>query len=191
MVVAHNMVSRFFVLQVMTGEEARFIDLARQTLMRLDTGSSEIRLWWPRRKLLIRRRGRRLSSLAPLFPGYVFLEAEDITDAVFRALRGCRGFVRFLLDNRDIRPLLDADLELIRHFLSFGEIVQPSRVEFDIENRIVVRDGPLKGLEGQIVKVDKRKRRAKVRLDMYEDSFFIDLGFEIMEPRRKETDVAS
>jgi transcriptional antiterminator NusG len=41
------------------------------------------------------------------------------------------------------------------------------------------------GLEGRIVKVDRRKGRAKIMLDLYNDSFSIDLGFEVigsMEP---------
>jgi transcriptional antiterminator NusG len=39
----------------------------------------------------------------------------------------------------------------------------------------------MKGLEGQIIKVDKRKKRAKIRLKLYEDSFPIDFGFELIE----------
>ncbi|MCL2557796.1 MAG: antitermination protein NusG, partial [Treponema sp.] len=40
---------------------------------------------------------------------------------------------------------------------------------------------PLKGLEGRIIKVDKRKKRAKIRLDLYDESFAIDLAFEIID----------
>jgi transcriptional antiterminator NusG len=38
------------------------------------------------------------------------------------------------------------------------------------------------GLEGNIIKVDKRKGRAKIKLDLYDDSFSIDLGFELIQP---------
>ena len=41
--------------------------------------------------------------------------------------------------------------------------------------------GPLKGLEGYIQKVDRRKGRARVKLDLYQESFHIDFGFEFME----------
>lgn len=173
------MASRFYVLQVMTGEEPRFLELARGSIERQHI--ADLRLWWPRRKLTIRRRGRRKSALAPLFPGYVIVEAQEIDREVFGVLRGCNGFVRFLKDNRNIQPLADRDLDLVRHFLSFGEVVEKSKVTFDVNNRIVVEQGPLKGLEGRIVKVDKRKGRAKVQLDLYDDSFLIDLGFDQIE----------
>ena len=63
-----------------------------------------------------------------------------------------------------------------------GEVVEKSKVYFDENKRIRVTEGALKGLEGHIVKVDKRKRRAKVKLALYDDSFLIDFGFELMEP---------
>lgn len=174
------MAHEFFVLQVMTGEEQRFISLALDALQHAPDQQGDYRFWWPRRKLTIRRRGRRFRTLAPMFPGYVFLEADAVTESLFRQVRRVTGFVRFLKDNHDIRPLPPEDQELVRHFLSFGEIVTESKVTFDKNNRIVVQEGPLKGLEGNIVKVDRRKGRAKVRLDIYEDAFLIDLGFEVI-----------
>ena len=79
-------------------------------------------------------------------------------------------------------PLADNDLSLLRHFLSFGEVTVPSKVYFDENSRICVIEGALKGLEGKIIKVDRRKQRAKVLLDMYTDSFPIDLAFDVIEP---------
>ncbi|MFO8041772.1 MAG: antiterminator LoaP [Alkalispirochaeta sp.] len=172
------MAAQFYVFQILTGEEQRFITLAENALLR--NRLDDTRVWWPRRKLTIRRRGRKMRTLAPLFPGYLIVEAPTIDARRLRTLRSCTGFVRFLKSNQDIRPLQGQDLELVRHFLSFGEIVEQSKVTFDVDNRIVVQEGPLKGLEGRIIKVDKRKGRAKVQLDMYDNSFRIDLGFEVM-----------
>jgi transcriptional antiterminator NusG len=36
-------------------------------------------------------------------------------------------------------------------------------------------------MEGLIVKVDRRKGRARVRLELYENSFLIDFGFDALE----------
>ena len=65
--------------------------------------------------------------------------------------------------------------------MKLGEVVEKSKVYFDENNRIRIAEGALKGLEGRIVKVDRRKKRAKVSLSLYEDSFQIDFGFELME----------
>jgi transcriptional antiterminator NusG len=141
----------------------------------------EGRLLWPRRNLRIRRKSRWKDELAPIFPGYVFLETPEVTKELFMKLRRIPGFFRFLQSNQHIVPLSSGDRELLMHFLAFGEIVDKSAVYFDENNRIKVMSGPLLGLEGFIVKVDRRKGRAKVKLDMFKNAFLVDFGFEAIE----------
>ncbi len=181
----------YFVIQVITREENKYIRLAHQALaihptIPADTG----RLIWPRRRLTIRKQGKEKTSLAPLFPGYIFWEGEEMYPDLYWALKRVPGFIRFLKSNQDIEPLEGENLRMIQHFLRFGEVAAPSKVYFDENSRIKVAQGPLKGMEGHIIKVDKRKKRAKVRLNLYEDSFMVDFGFELIEPsgEKNETD---
>ena len=115
------------------------------------------------------------------FPGYIFLRADVVKSSVYQALRQVPRFVRFLPANDRIQPLEAGDLKTVTHFLSFGEVVDKSKVIFDENNRIKVISGPMMGLEGRIVKVDRRKGRARVRLELYENSFDVDFGFEHLE----------
>ncbi|MFW5742237.1 MAG: antiterminator LoaP [Spirochaetota bacterium] len=167
----------FYVVSVRPGEEARFLAVARDRIC-----DEQVRFHWPRRKLTIRRRGRREESFAPVFPGYVFLETDRIDEQIFSTVKRLPGFYRFLERNDRIRPLAGNDMELVAHFVKYGDVIGKSTVTFDESSRIEVKDGPLAGLEGMIVKVDKRKQRAKVRLDLYEDSFLVDFGFELLDP---------
>jgi transcriptional antiterminator NusG len=167
----------FFVLQVRTGGEEKY---RRQAEKVLAPGRGE--LLWPRRSLRVRRAGVWREKVAPIFPGYLFLQAEHLGSELFRELKSLPGFTRFLRDNSDVEPLGERDLAILKHFLSFGEVVHPSRVRFDADRRIQVLDGPLKALEGRIVRVDRRKRRARVRLELYQNSFLIDFGFEDIAP---------
>jgi transcriptional antiterminator NusG len=96
-------------------------------------------------------------------------------------IRRTPGFIRFLRESSAPTPLSDRDVLLLRRFISFGEYADTSKVTFDENERIVVLEGPLKGLEGHIVKVNRRKGRAKILLDMYGEAFPIDLGFEVVE----------
>ena len=165
----------FYVVSVRNGKESAFLAVARRS------GELEgVRFHWPRRRLTIRRKGKRIESLAPLFSGYLFLETESITEPIFRTTKRLPGFYRFLESNDRIRPLSGGDLELVGHFIKLGEIIGKSQVTFDENSRIVVQNGPLSGLEGKIVKVDRRKQRAKVRLDLYKESFLVDFGFELI-----------
>ena len=166
----------FFAVQIWTGDEGRFLTIASQRVR-----DNDVRFYWPRRSLRIKRGGNWKESLAPIFPGYMFIRADSIRPGLYGVLKEAPGFLRFLLSNDNIVPLERADQDLLSHFLGFGEIVQKSMVFFDEHKRIRVVSGPLKGLEGRIVRVDRRKGRAKVRLEMYQDSFEIDFGFDSME----------
>ena len=166
----------YYVIQVKTRGEDEYLRRAERFL-----GESETKLIFPRRNLKIRRRGEWRDVVAPIFPSYLFLETEEVTPSLYERFRRIPGFFRFLINNDNIVPMSDEDRALLTHFLSFGEIVDKSIVYFDERNRIRVVAGPLRGLEGRVVKVDRRKGRAKVRLDMYSDSFLIDLGFEALD----------
>ena len=137
----------------------------------------------PKRALPVRRLGKVKKEMLPVFPGYVFVESENILADLdfYWLLRHTTGFIRFLRDNIAPSPLNDRERLLLRHFMSFGDYADTSKVAFDDNDRIVVISGPLKGLEGQIVKVNRRKGRAKVALDICETGFLIDLGFEAVE----------
>ncbi len=165
----------YFAIQIWTGAEGKYLALARVGW------TPTVKLIWPRRNLRIKRRGVWMNSLAPIFPSYVFIDADSIDPECYGKLRNTTGFIRFLLANDNIRPMEKKDQDLLNHFLGYGEIVDKSYVFFDANKKIRVVSGPLKGLEGRIVKVDKRKGRAKVRLEMYRDSFNVDFGFEILE----------
>ena len=168
----------FYALQVKTRGEEQFI---RQ--FRAQNPEITLPLHFPQRELNLRRGGRIVPSKLPVFPGYVFLELDD-EENVYRhqwEFRKTKGFYRFLRSNQDIAPLQNRDLELVMHFIrEVGPLAGISKVYFDENARIVVISGPLAGLEGRIVKADKRKGRAKIKLDLYGDSFCIDLAFEVL-----------
>ena len=168
----------YYALQVKTQGEEKYIQQFRALHPEI-----ELPLYFPQRSLDIRRKGKIIPTKLPIFPGYVFLELSDDEDILKYqwAFRQTKGFYRFLISNQDIAPLKNRDLELVLHFIkNVGPLAGKSKVYFDENSRIVVVSGPLSGLEGRIVKADKRKGRAKIRLDLYGDSFCIDLAFEVL-----------
>jgi transcription termination/antitermination protein NusG len=165
-----------YAIHVLTGNEDDYI----KKLMPLLDGK---RVFAPKRMLAIRHHGSTKKRLTAIFPGYVFLECEDLIADLdtYWAARRTAGFIRFLRDNISPQPLSEQDRDLLLHFMSFGEYADTSKVSFDENDKIVILEGPLKGLEGKIVKVDRRRGRAKVALTLYETGYLIDFGFESVE----------
>jgi transcriptional antiterminator NusG len=175
----------YYAIQVRARTENKFIKLFRALHPEIS-----FPIHFPQRRLDIRKSGRIKTSLSAVFPGYIFIEAESDEEilACQWEFRRTQGFFRFLKSNQEITPLADRDLELVLHFIkNSGPVAGRSKVYFNENSRIVVVEGPLMGLEGRIIKVDRRKGRAKIKLDLYNDSFAVDLAFEVigsMEPGR-------
>jgi len=170
----------YYAIQVKTRSEEKYIKLFRATHPEIT-----LPIHFPKRRLDIRKSGKIKPSTPAVFPGYIFIEAESDEEIISYQwnFRRTDGFYRFLKTNKEITALTDRDLELVLHFIKYaGPVAGRSRVYFNDDSRIVVVEGPLSGLEGRIIKVDRRKGRAKIKLDLYNDSFAIDLAFEIIEP---------
>jgi len=174
----------YYAIQVKTRSEDKFIERLKK-----EHPDMPFTIHFPKRRLNIKRAGKIVPSTPAVFPGYIFVEAESNEEIGSRQwdFRHTDGFYRFLVSNQNITPLADRDLELVLHFLSSsGAIADRSKVYFNENARIVVVEGPLYGLEGRIVKVDKRKGRAKIKLDLYNDSFSIDLAFEVINSAERK-----
>ncbi|MGM0432691.1 MAG: antiterminator LoaP [Spirochaetota bacterium] len=170
-----------YLIQVMTGKEQYFIKHAKR--------SAEIqqllcKLIVPRREMTIRRRGKHFKQIKPIFPGYVFWETDDPVPEVRQMLRRQPGFVRLIKDRQgSMLPLTNEDRMIISNLTSDGEIARRSLVFFDEKNRVRILKGPLKGNEGYITKVDRRKQRVTVELQVYEKRFKIAFEYEEVEKR--------
>lgn len=167
---------QYYILQVATGREQTFVDNVKKLVPYLTEKHTFIYLT---RELTIRRQGKIMRELQPMFPSYIIVQTvNEIDSFTLAALKKVPGFYHFLNSNTDIKPLNAHDLQIIQHFMGLGPKIGQSLVRFDENDRIVVIEGPLKGIEGNIIKVDKRKQRAKIRVDFGGSSHTMDLSFE-------------
>jgi len=173
----------YYVIQVSTGKEKKFIeDAARKN----EPDKISYSIVFPQRVLKIRKSGKVSEKELPVFAGYLFIGTDKLSKDLYQHLKRCKGFYRFLPNNQEPRFLEGRDLEILNQFISFGGLAKISQVVFDENDRIKVIAGPLSGLEGYIVRVNKRKGRATVCLDMCQTAFSIDLGFETLNKEEKK-----
>jgi transcriptional antiterminator NusG len=169
----------YYIIQVATGREQAFIDALQKKAPKLAGAHNFIFLT---RELYIRRQGKTLRELQPVFPSYIIMQTKKTVDAqTVKALKELPDFFHFLKSNAEITPLAGNDLAIIRHFLGLGPCIGPSLVCFDQDDRIIVIEGPLKGIEGNIIKVDRRKQRVKIQVEFASGMHTMDLSFEDIE----------
>ena len=175
----------YYCAMVLTGEEKAFKEAATAAV----TAAAQTKPDFPKshfytfeRKLKNRSRGW---FEAPLFPGYVFFEVEALTTDFFEVLRGVKGFCRILYDNKNPVKICGESLEELKLFIKNGEHWGISRVLFVPGQKIKAVSGPLVGLEGNIVAVNRKKKQITVQSTLTQDGKRFDLLYEDVDEVEK------
>lgn len=156
----------YYVLQVITGREL-FIKKKLKV----------VNLICPLRKTIIQRKGKKMAETKPIFPGYLFFKTDKLNDDLTDIIKNTDYIIKILNSFAEPIPLNICELESIIPLFNPKMKPELSKIKFDKSNKIVVINGPLKYLEGKIVKVDKRKQRATVAVEMYNNIHKIDFSY--------------
>lgn len=158
----------WYVLFVSTGEEDNVRDRLRYTF------GDKLKLMVPKKLIRERRKGVNKEVEKVLFRGYVFINSAVDFKAYYE-IKNTPGVIKFLKSGTDILQLEEDEAEILDKLLSKDEIIGISNI-FIENSEIRVIDGPLKNFEGKIVKVDRRKGRAKVLFTFCGSEKLVDLG---------------
>lgn len=113
-----------------------------------------------------------------LFPGYVFLDSEELED-LFKKLKQVSGLTNLLGAGDDVVPLKEREMEFLISLGGKDQVVSIS--EGIIENsKVFIMSGPLTGKEGYIKKINRHKRKAYLGLSMFGRIQKIQVGLEII-----------
>lgn len=123
-------------------------------------------------------RGEWVEEPRPMFPGYFFAVTDDpytVRSKLKKVFRFCKivGFDGALIPiSYDERVFLESliDEDGVTG-MSYGVI------EGD---QIIVFEGPMKGLESRIVKIDRKKRLAYLKVEMGNTSTEMQIGLEVV-----------
>ena len=163
-----------YCISIRTGIEENYISSVQSVLDSPDSPFSG--------KLYFLKKRMRLKTgkeyFEPFFPGYVFLQTEELDDAKLRMLSKYSGFLRYLPSTTDIQPLSKLDLEIVTSMLKFGTTIEIVPVMFDENDRIIILDGPFKNLPGKIIAVNRRNKRVNIQLDFMNGMRVIGLTYE-------------
>lgn len=163
---------------VRSGGEEQF---KKEALKNGEPLASELQFWFFKRKVKNGGKAKGQVVEQPMFPGYVFMSAEKISPALFQVINHAPNFYHFLINNKDITPLTGKDLDYFHTLSKYGEVAGFSKVSFDTDDRIVILSGPLQGFTGNILRVDRRKQRVTVQIDMCGGISSFDLCYDLVE----------
>lgn len=141
-------------------------------------GADIARVMVPRRIMKERKQGKWCLKERVVFPGYVFVQA-NMTALAYYDIR-CTPWVIRILGTSWPQPLEENEALLIVRLANDCEPLGPSSV-IVVGDKINVIDGPLRGFEGYIVKLDARRCRAKVNINILGEPKIIELAADVIK----------
>jgi len=134
----------------------------------------------PKRKLKERKGGVWSYRIRTLFPGYVLVNGNIGVEEYYR-FKNVPGLLRLLRSGYEPSKIDPREMEVINRLICNNETIGFSDVLME-NGRVVVVDGPLVSLEGQIISINRRKGRATVRLNFLGETRTVELGISVLQP---------
>ena len=165
----------WYVVQTLSGREKEMLDLLRARDLNHLLKDSFV----PRRELMRKQKGEWTKYSDTLFPGYVFVRTEA-PSAVNDLVAALPFFARVLGSSGGFTPLNDhEELFITRVADEETHMVRMSTGVIEGDT-VTVLQGPLRGYEGFITKIDRHKRLASLEMEMLGRLVTIKLGLEII-----------
>lgn len=169
--------SNWYVIQVMTGREEALCEDIKNFVDR----QLYQHCFVPMAERQHRKDGKFITLRKPLFSGYLFIITDCIED-ISVALWKISKFKRILRTDNTFVPMEPEEVKNFRSLVDEAFNVTMSR-GFIIGDEITVTEGPLKGYEGRIKKIDRHKRMAFVELPFLGRDTRVRVPLEIVDKR--------
>ena len=119
-----------------------------------------------------------------MFPGYIFIDSDN-PQQIYEHLNSVPELTKMLgRDKNEFTPI-EAGKEAMFKAMVNDNYEIPLSVGVIEGDKVIVKEGPLSGMEGLIKKIDRHKRVAVLNAQMFEQDVDIKIGLEIIEKYKK------
>lgn len=166
----------WYAIQVSTGKEEKSRDMCIRLLdkelyndifiIRFDRAKRYYGAWHKEKKLL--------------FPGYMFIDTDNPGD-IYEQLKKVPELTKILGREENNFVSIEQGKEAMFKAMVNEAYEIPVSTGIIEGDRVIVKDGPLVGMEAYIKKVDRHKRLAVLNARMFEQEIDVSVGLEIIE----------
>ena len=168
-----NSVKRWFVIQTLKGQESKVADEIRD---RIAEDGENVFIF--ENEMEYKIRGKWIKERKPFFPGYIFVEMDkDRAEKFDWRLR--RKKHKLLNVDGVITPIRSEEEYYLKGLGGDKHIICYSE-GFRVADMVVITSGAFKGYKGEIRKLDRHNRRAKVCVPLLGRDMEVEIGLEIV-----------
>lgn len=166
----------WYAVQVATGREETARDMCRKLIdkelyedifiIRFDKAKRYYGEWHKERKIM--------------FPGYMFIDTDNPNE-IYEQLKNVPEFTKILGRDNDAFIAIEAGKEALFKAMVRDDYEIPISIGVIEGDKVIVKEGPLVGMEAYIKKIDRHKRIAILRTEMFEQEIGVSVGLEVVE----------
>lgn len=169
----------WYVLFIKTGRES-YIERFLKKLLDPDIFMPFI----PMHETLFKISGQVKVELKPLFPGYIFVESIvpslEFIKKIYEILYISHDIFRLLkYGDTDEIAMRDSERDMLLSLCNDDYCIESSS-GIKVGNKVYIKEGPLKGQESIVKKIDRHKRQATIELEFMGDVRQVIVGLEVL-----------
>lgn len=128
----------------------------------------------PTEKKIKVKRGKRVEEEEKVYPGYVLVDMI-VTDDSWYVVRNTPRVTGFV--GSGVQPVPLREDEVNELFGRMKADMPMHTIDFEVEDRITIVDGPFKEFEGRVAEVDRQRGKVKVLVSMFGRETPVELDF--------------
>ena len=164
----------WYVIQTMSGQEHECIALCRNRIERNLYNDIFVPMYTEKRRC----RGKWHDLKKVLFPGYFFVDTDDVM-GFNEGLKQVDRFTSVLKSAERMSPIYKQEQEFLMDILD-DEYTVPCSTGLIIGDSICITDGPLMNYHGLIKKIDRHKRKAGLEVEIFGRMTPAEVGLEVL-----------
>lgn len=169
--------TNWYVLFVMGGKEQQICDFMNQEY-------DNWKVFIPKIEIIHTKQGKEFFVEKVMFPSYLFIESDIPPKGFQDLLKNIRmkktGIIKELKFDEETPALRDDEREYLEGLLNHDYKVTKSTGYIE-NDKVMITDGPLKGYESYITRIDRHKKKAVLSLDLLNKEVNVTVSLEIIK----------
>jgi transcriptional antiterminator NusG len=164
----------WYAIHTYAGYENAVVRNLKQRIESLGMGDRIFSVIVPTEKKIKIKGGKRIEEEEKIYPGYVLVDMV-VTDDSWYVVRNTPRVTGFVGSGVQPVPLDDKEIETL--FKRMKADTPKHAIDLQVDDLIIISDGPFKDLEGRVSEVDESRGKVKVLVSMFGRETPVELDF--------------
>lgn len=170
--------NNWYVLSTMPGIERKLKNSIKALVGDIVT------VYLPRRELWYRVNGKFQIVTKPFFPGYVFVYKKLEYLLIKSRYSSLERYLHPVCYNDTFAMVEEKEMSFIIGLAGINGIVKASQATISNNDQaITIVSGPLKNITARLLYINKRKRKARIIVDMLNKQVAVTVGLEVLQSK--------